>query len=217
MANTTKGFLTQEKILKAAKRLFYSHGLNQVSVSSICKEADIKLGTFTYYFPKKDDLINALYNSYMENIQKYVKEQAPDLNETEHYLTTILLYYFHIYSDVNISRFHQEILQHSSMNPIFSDSRLLIQPFLKECRSELTDSELDLFVIADNASRRELSLTYLQQPIRDLESILDLYKKVYTVSAKLFDFPLDLLKLHIENAYDFLLKHIDENLSLLRS
>ena len=55
------GIETKNTIVSSAKDLFYGHGYRNVTVHEICKLAGVKLGTFTYYFSRKNDLLCELY------------------------------------------------------------------------------------------------------------------------------------------------------------
>lgn len=51
----------KELLFQAALKLFVSQGFNATPTSMIAKEAGVATGTLFYFFPKKDDLIVALY------------------------------------------------------------------------------------------------------------------------------------------------------------
>ena len=46
----------KEKILKAAKELFWLHNYGSVSVDDICKKSDVKKGSFYHFYKSKSDL-----------------------------------------------------------------------------------------------------------------------------------------------------------------
>lgn len=49
----------RERILGAASRLFYAHGIKATGVDRILVEAEVAKATFYYHFPAKDDLVRA--------------------------------------------------------------------------------------------------------------------------------------------------------------
>ena len=49
-----------DRLVKAARRHFLSHGVDGASLREIAREARTSLGMVTYYFPNKDDLLLAV-------------------------------------------------------------------------------------------------------------------------------------------------------------
>ncbi len=45
---------TRRRILKAAGKLFYDHGIRNVSVDAVCEEAGVTKRTLYYHFKGKD-------------------------------------------------------------------------------------------------------------------------------------------------------------------
>lgn len=54
---------TRQAILQAARELFNRHGYNGVSIRDIARAAGISKGNLTYYFSRKEDLVEALLQS----------------------------------------------------------------------------------------------------------------------------------------------------------
>lgn len=74
---------TSEKILVAALALFNSQGLAKVTLRSIAKEMNISQGNLNYHFKKRDDIIEALYDrlvSDMDESMAKIKHANADLN-----------------------------------------------------------------------------------------------------------------------------------------
>jgi AcrR family transcriptional regulator len=57
---SAKGEQTRNKIIAAAKVLFYHRGYTQTSFSDIVSQTDIRRGNITHYFKTKDDILNAV-------------------------------------------------------------------------------------------------------------------------------------------------------------
>lgn len=55
MANKTK-----KDIILTARNLFNIHGYNSISMRDIANELGISVGNLTYYFNKKEDLIEEI-------------------------------------------------------------------------------------------------------------------------------------------------------------
>lgn len=206
------GIETKQQIIQCAKALFYENGYKNTSVSQICQASSAKLGTFTYYFPKKNDLLNYLYAEYMQNCIRFIDSRHLDLSSPEHHIYTVMFYYMRLYSDEATVRFHQEVLSIGSMNMWFENPRALISDFSGTMSDEALYS---LFVNADNAVRRELNLNFIQSGKRDPESVRALLKDIYTINAKLFDIELEELEVWLNHAFRFAKRNLKEPVSLL--
>ena len=205
MANTRKGLKTQDTILQTAKHLFYLYGFDKVSLNDICIQSSKKLGTLTYYFPKKWDIVDALYQQYMSKIRQFVTENCADLSPAQQYVNTVVAYYYNIYKDSAITRFHHHIMLASSMNDIFADTKQLVLPLVVE---DIDDDLLDLYIQADNAVRRELNLAFMRDTKRrSLSNIVDLVRRIHLVSTRLYGFDPETLKVYIADAQRFVESH----------
>lgn len=216
MSQTKKGLETKDNILASAKKLFYIHGLKNVSTNMICKEANVKLGTLTYYFNKKDDLLSYFYNDYMSRINQFVKDSTDNLDPAKAHIYMILLYYFNIYRDCNVVRFHEEVLENTSMYNILYNQRETIAPFAVHSSLAQNDDMFEILILADNAVRREMNLASAKsKQTKDLTEVKELVTKIYTVTAQLFSYDVNLLYEHIDEGYEFLLQHVHQFIHLL--
>ncbi|MDO5551417.1 MAG: TetR family transcriptional regulator [Lachnospiraceae bacterium] len=106
----------RELILNTARRLFWERGYDGVSMRDIAKELDFSVGNVTYYFKKKEDLMEA---SVLEQSKSYHLPATPaSLAELNHLFWYICqgilerLYYFHHYDQMGqISRRVHELQQ----------------------------------------------------------------------------------------------------------
>ena len=215
MPQTKKGNDTKEAILASARKLFYVNGIKKVSTALICKEADVKLGTLTYYFNKKDDLMAYLYNDYMNRILYFINKNTQNLNDAQKHIHMIFIYYFNIYRDFNTLKFHKEVLEYTSMTNVLYDLYNLSNPFMQDSPFAQDKQWVKILILADNAARRELNLMYISNHEKSIAEVKELVTKVYTVTAQLFSFNQDTLKEYIEEGYNFLLTHANVHISLL--
>lgn len=58
---------SKQKLLDTAKELIWKNSYGSVSVDDICKNADVKKGSFYYYFKTKADLAVATMEDYYQN------------------------------------------------------------------------------------------------------------------------------------------------------
>lgn len=94
----------RKEILETARRLFAREGYNSVSMRDIAKELDVSVGNVTYYFKKKEDLIEAAVLEKAQNPQMTIApEDLYQLNELFWELADIQLnntYYFRHYTQL---------------------------------------------------------------------------------------------------------------------
>lgn len=79
-ATTTPSLPARERLLEAATRLFYQHGIHSVGIDRIIAEAGIAKMTFYNHFPSKDELIAEVIRrkdkNWRESMQRYIDERA---------------------------------------------------------------------------------------------------------------------------------------------
>ena len=59
---------TRERLVEAARTLFWKHGYASTGIAQILKETDIGSGSLYYFFPTKEDLLLAVLEWYRENL-----------------------------------------------------------------------------------------------------------------------------------------------------
>ncbi len=214
MAQYKKGIVTNESILLAAKESFRIEGYKSTTIASICRKCDIKLGTFTYYFNKKEDLLQTIYTSYMENCRGYIKSLNLNLKPVENHILVVALYYYNIYTNDTTFNFHKEILGITSMNSIFPNPKAMIEDFAVEGLVLESDALYDVFVKADNAVRREFNLMFFNK----LNSIPDgktLLLNIYSVAGQLFRIDQERIQKAVEFAYNFVKTNPIKDITLI--
>ena len=88
MSKTTKKQIEKRnEIIEAAKRIMDEVGFENVTVRSICKAANISIGTFYHYFNDKGDIIIRLYTSVDEYLKEIEKEKLSDEDELKNIIT----------------------------------------------------------------------------------------------------------------------------------
>jgi AcrR family transcriptional regulator len=69
----SKGTLNRERIIEAARDLFYHQGYAATSFSDIAQAAEIPRGNFYYYFKSKEDILSDVIRSRLEFLQNQFK------------------------------------------------------------------------------------------------------------------------------------------------
>lgn len=72
---------TKERILEAALQLFNQEGIGNISMRRIAEEAGIQIGNLTYHFRNRDNLVEALLNQLMDELETEIaKAQVEEIN-----------------------------------------------------------------------------------------------------------------------------------------
>ena len=69
---------TRERIVEAARQLFFRQGYTATGISQILKEANAKSGSLYHFFPSKEDLLIAVLLQYREMLEPRVLRPAYD-------------------------------------------------------------------------------------------------------------------------------------------
>ncbi|SCI97357.1 Fatty acid metabolism regulator protein [uncultured Clostridium sp.] len=88
MSKTTKKQTEKRnEIIEAAKIIMDEVGFENVTVRSICKAANISIGTFYHYFNDKGDIVIQLYTSVDEYLKEIETEKLSDEDELKNIIT----------------------------------------------------------------------------------------------------------------------------------
>ena len=72
---TEKGAATKQKIIDAAKTLFYEQGYTKTTVAQITKKAQVNNGLFTYYFGSKTAIAGQISTEFRLNIRNLISKK----------------------------------------------------------------------------------------------------------------------------------------------
>lgn len=64
----------RERLINAAKELFYKQGFNNTTIADIAKLADVPLGNVYYYFKTKDEICAAVIKEYHIDMTKMIND-----------------------------------------------------------------------------------------------------------------------------------------------
>jgi TetR/AcrR family transcriptional regulator, transcriptional repressor for nem operon len=65
--NAERGAGKRERLVTAARRVLYEHGVEKTTLADIAAAADVPLGNVYYYFKTKDALVSAVIESYQHS------------------------------------------------------------------------------------------------------------------------------------------------------
>jgi AcrR family transcriptional regulator len=69
---------TRDRLVEAARTLFWKHGYASTGIAQILKTADAGSGSLYYFFPTKEDLLLAVLEWYQENLWPAVVQSVFD-------------------------------------------------------------------------------------------------------------------------------------------
>lgn len=161
-----KSEATRTAIIQSAKQNFYQLGYKKTTISKIFNDIDIPAGVFTYYFKKKDLLVNAIYEEFFDAIEKRIIELYPTLKEPSLLKQMILskIYYDIILNDENNARFYFEVIENDSNYRV---NRSITSPihknYIDEFHLSLTDEQFEIICIMNAGARREFFMHYFSE------------------------------------------------------
>lgn len=203
MARLKKGMHTHHRILLTAKELFYEKGFSDTTVKEICKQANVKLGTFTYYFSTKEVLVSEIYTEYFVKVYTWVSFiENRKMNSLEKNVIATFLYYQIIFCDEKNIRFHYEVLsKQSPYNYLMKIIKRIYANIVRELKLDIDEEELIRIMSADLGVRRELILAYTDNKM--FNSSLDLAITIYTMMGRLLKIDEKIMSEYIKKAVEF--------------
>lgn len=85
----------RQEIMDAARELFRSQGYDKTSIEDIVKEVNVAKGLFYYYFPKKEAILSAIADQFIDEVNEEFKQDLqqdlPDLASVVHTVLTFFL------------------------------------------------------------------------------------------------------------------------------
>lgn len=215
MKRSNKGIITQQKILRTAKELFYNKGFSDTTVKEICNQSNVKLGTFTYYYSTKEALISDIYVEYVAKIYSYISHvENRKMNSLEKNTIASFVYYEILFNDDNNVKFHYDVLTKLSIFTVLGKNlRGFYSNFAREFNLNIDEKEIIRIFSADCGIRRELILGFIENKMFD--SSLDLVATIYTMMGRLFKIDEKIIKEYIKTGIAFLEKNDITNIKFL--
>ena len=81
---------TREHIAETARRLFTTHGFDQVTVTDVAREADVSPQTVFNYFPTKEDLFYSRLEAFEDELLAAIRGRDPGASVLEGFAAFIL-------------------------------------------------------------------------------------------------------------------------------
>lgn len=216
MALSKKGLLTEIDIIESAKYLFYEFGYLKTSMRDICAHADVKLGTLTYYFKKKEDLARRIYSDNVIRLYSFIRKNNPKKMSSIQLNFMMTCHYQHCYSiDKKTSDFHLEIVSHEQIyasiyQQIFAP---LYATMFRDISRNMPSRELEVAIAADLCVKKELSTLFLRKIAP--KDFRDLFTDSATIMGRIFKLPEVETQLYIQESINFFNTHDSSSIKLL--
>lgn len=138
---TTEAHSTKDKILSAARELFNEHGVESITVRHIAKHIGISHGNLCYHFPRKEDILLALYEKVVLGMSEQIEIVPAEDIRLEMVLHALVVsfrlqyeYKFLMVDFVNIMRRVPEIRE--NFRQIFTFRREQFRTIIKALRKQ---------------------------------------------------------------------------------
>lgn len=117
---------TRNRIYSTALDLMYCHGLDNVTVEDICKEAGVAIGSFYHYFKSKNDIYFEIYKRADEYFENTVYPELIDDDSIE-LIKKFFLYYakYNLISGIEIVK----MLYNANNKQFISKDRYMLKLF----------------------------------------------------------------------------------------
>ena len=221
MARYKAGLQTQQAIMNSAKKLFYEMGYTKTSTRMIAAEANVKLGTLTYYY-KKEDIVRDLYMDFSIKLYSHITKYAPETNRTlKHIFYSTFLMYHSILSDSNTTAFHLSIVNNEGgkeqiYNELFGKRG---QAYLNHLPYHISKEDWEDIFTADNALRQTFLNKYLLEHSKEdscqKANIHQLCSRILSLTGKLMLIPPETINTYIQDAIAFEKKYDYKTIKLL--
>lgn len=105
-------------ILSASFALFYEKGVKNTATREIAARAGTERGLLHHYFKKKQDILFALYNDFLESILSFIMMHYADKDGFQMMAILNAIYYRIIFSRENLVRIFADILENRDLTKI---------------------------------------------------------------------------------------------------
>lgn len=209
MPKYNRGYETKNKIVNAAKQLFYDKGIAATKIIEICKIAGVSSTNFKYYFDNKYDIANEISGSLLVNVYNFIDlhtDSSIKLNSVQKNITSAMLFYPIIFSDDKNILYYYEVLKNKSVFSVQSKNvRRIYQRYIIDLNLDISEDDFKYISAGDLGIRRELALEFIEKEY-DI-TVYEFVAKIYFLTGRLFKIDDALISQYIEEALKFANSH----------
>lgn len=189
----------RNELIEIAEALFIEKGYDYATIEEIIKRAEIAKGTFYYYFKSKSDILDAVLDQYVEEIDEFMKDIAvkKGMGAVEKMLKVFT--FFREYSNDKstfINYIHQERNAHIHIKVEKKFVPVFVYPFAKIVREGVqqglfntkypTEAALAILVSSIQFGNTHGSYVDLRDKKRKGEAALDIMERILGAEPGLF-------------------------------
>lgn len=216
MYKSKKGTLTELGIIKSTKGLFHEKGYAKTSMRDISSHANVKLGTLTYYFNKKEELCLRIYADTVIRLYSFIRSNKQEkLNSIQLNFHMTCLYQKCYSIDRATSDFHLEIISHENIyRSIYSQLfARLYATIYRELAKNIPERDLETAIFSDLCVKRELSSRFLKKDYP--KDFRELFRDSATMMGRIFRLNEETTQQYINEAIQFCDLHDSSSIALL--
>ncbi len=200
----TKGEITKQKIIEAAKEEFFEKGYINVTVKSITEKLGGRPSWISYHFRYKDNIVSEIFNEYINKIEALVGSYNHDIKDSMlHEFIVQILINQGIFALEENTRFYLECMQHKSNYRFFFIMNYSIETYTKiakEYNVHLVNYEIESLAKIEAAGRRELFLDRFIEH-HDSLSISEFINLNMTISVRMMGIDPNLINQNLLTAW----------------
>lgn len=117
MGEKKKNGETRTIIISHAKKHFYQFGYNKTRMQAIADDSGIALGTLSYHFAKKENIVSSILTEYLQRLYDHVASLCNEpLNALERHFYASIPFYHNLLTEKSTCRFYYEYMQNQSIH-----------------------------------------------------------------------------------------------------
>ena len=205
-----KGIATYEQIMSKAKRMLKESGFKKLRITDICQSLDIKLGTFTYYFQTKTDLVSEIYGELLVKCFNVVRSNSMvPMDMFQIAVTSDYFFYSAILLREETAQYYFEVLENVwHWSYIAKQVSEYYSIYNNDYKLGLTQEEISDFLHIDSAIRHEFFVTMHKEHGLDLnlDLVISHVRKVHTYVYRAMGMDMDMIRVYDDYAESLLRK-----------
>lgn len=165
---TEKGHEVEIKILNKAAEIFRKSGYAEFRMADLSKETDMQLGAITYYYRKKTNILEKIFENYDCAIYNFLEQFDWFNNETSlfRHICSSIVFYTNILNDPACLRFFLEVSECENITSFYyRHIREKYDKFYEDYDIEISDEKFRACIILDFGSRNEFWIPFMRNEI----------------------------------------------------
>ncbi len=162
---TPKGMSSKRQILDAAKQCFFEKGYIATTIKEIADRSNTKVGSVTYYYKRKEDIIYEIYQNIITEIYFFIKIHAEkSLSTAEEFMYFNAIFFKIIFSDKRNLRVYYEFQRAKTITGFFEEPlEHLVEKTIIMHHDISNENQLKMFALSYFGMRKELFFYFMEE------------------------------------------------------